>query len=832
MKFSNILLLFAVNSYLVYSLPAKTDSSLEDLSEIENAIEVDADSANGVEIIPSEDEDTANEIVASEGECTVLLRKNGDFPLAKNEKKIHLYGSGIRRTIKGGLGSGDISIRSFDNIETAFTKSGFEILTKDYLDAFDTCYEKAHDKYIKSIQDQFDYENAYGFIVSHFSVIMKEPECENLPVQKEGDVAIFVVSRASGEGVDRTVEKGDVLLTDTERNTIKTLARGYKKFMLVLNTGGPVDLSGLDEVKNILVLSQLGGNTSKALVDLITDEKYPSGKLATTWTKYDDYFANVGNDTDTDYVEGIYVGYRYFDSADVDVMFPFGYGLGYTDFKINSNKVKLNKDKVTVDASVKNIGKFDGKEVLELYLSKPSTTLDEPYQVLVNFAKTKELAPGQKDNVKLEFKLTDFASYDTKSQSYILDAGSYIVRLGNSSRNTTPVAVIEVPSRVTVKKVQNQIGESGFKDLSFKSTKKDDLRGVKTFKLNVKSIKTETVDYQKTYEINKDLKALSTEEKVKFVIGAHSSEPYADYLYTVPGTAGETYKYGDLKPVVLSDGPAGLNIAKDYYIDEAGKHSLKPAFAESTLEIVPEDAKPSVGFLFPPQAPEGSKIYHQYTTAIPIGTALAQTWNIEFAEQVGNIVGDEMNIFGSNLWLAPALNIHRTILNGRNFEYYSEDPYISGMMASYHYTANNKETNRSFNSSNMSERAFREIYLRGFEITIKNANPKAIMTSYNLINGVHVNQHVGVINNVLRKENHYNNIIMTDWVFTNMGVPGSKYPEYSPYEIIKASVDVIMPGNKDFYDMVLAAVKENKLTMEELEASASRIYELIQEVQN
>jgi len=782
------------------------------------------------------------------GECTVLLRKNGDFPLSKDERKIHLFGNGVRKTIKGGLGSGDINIRNFENVETVFAKNGFEILSKDYLDAFDICYEKADEEYIKGIQAEFDYDNAYGFLIDHFSVIMNEPECDNLPVPEEGDVAIFVLGRSSGEGVDRTVEKGDVLLTDTERNTILTLARGFKKFMLVLNTGGPVDLSGLDEVENILILSQLGGNTSKTLVDLVTGDKYPSGKLATTWTKYDDYFANIGNNTDTDYVEGVYVGYRYFDSADVDVMFPFGYGLGYTDFDIKTDQILLVGDKVVVDASVENVGEYNGKEVLELYLSKPSTVLDEPYQILVSFAKSSELAPGINDSVRLEFNLSDFASYDSESQSYILDKGKYIVRLGNSSRNTTPIAVIEVPSRVTVKKVQNQIGNSGFKDLSFKSKKQDDLSEAEKFVLDVNSIQTEVVNYETPFEINEDVKALTVEEKVKFVIGAHSPEPYGSYVYSVPGTAGELYKYGDIKPVVLSDGPAGLNIAKDYYIDETGKHTTKGSFGESTLRIVPEDAVQYLSFLFPPQVPEGVTLYHQYTTAIPIGTALAQSWNVEFAHKVGNIVGEEMEIFGSNLWLAPALNIHRSILNGRNFEYYSEDPYISGMIASFvtmgvqdhknafvtlkHYAANNKETNRSFNSSNMSERAFREIYLKGYEIAIKNSNPKAIMSSYNLINGVHVNESVGLIANILKKENKYNNIVMTDWLFTNMGVPGSKYPEYSPYEIIKSSVDVIMPGNKDFYDNVLAAVEEGKLTMEELEASASRIYELIQEVQN
>ncbi|ORX75147.1 beta-glucosidase-related glycosidase [Anaeromyces robustus] len=841
MKFINICLLSILNAYLVFSLPANNNdtSSVEIINE-----EPTEDPINDYEI------EHLNTIDEHLGECTVLLRKNGAFPLSSEEKEIYLYGNGIRKTVKGGLGSGDISIRSFENIETVFNKNGFKVLTSDYLDAYDECYDKAYKEYIKKLQSEFDYDNGYGYVINHFSVVMNEPECD-LPVEEKGDVAIYVLSRNSGEGIDRNVEKGDVYLTDTERKTILTLARGFKKFLLVLNTSGPVDLSGLNEVKNILVLSQLGGNTSKTLVDLVTGKKYPSGKLATTWAKYDDYFANFGNVTDTDYVEGVYVGYRYFDSADVKVLFPFGYGLGYTDFSIKYNRVGLIGDKVRVDATVKNIGKYNGKEVLELYLSKPSTKyLDEPYQELVNFAKTKELKPGKKDNLTLEFKLSDFASYDSKSQSYILQAGSYIVRIGNSSRNTVPCAVIEVPSKIIVKKVKNQLTNPGFEDKIFHSKKRDNLRRVKRFRLHMNSIKTEVVDYEKPFEIDETIKSLTDEEKVKFVIGAHSPEPYGSYVYSVPGASGEFYKFGDLKPVVLSDGPAGLGISRDYYLDEDGNpQSTKGVFGQSTLDIIPDDARPALEFLFP-HVPEGVKLLHQYTTAIPIATAQAQTWNVEFAKKIGDIIGSEMTIFNINLWLAPALNIHRSILNGRNFEYYSEDPYISGIMATYvakgvqshknrdvtlkHYVANNKETNRSFNSSNMSERAFREIYLKGYEMIIKNTNPGAIMSSYNLINGVHVNHHKGVIANVLRKELNYNNIVMTDWLFGNMSAndPVHKYPEYVPYEIIKSSVDVIMPGSKDFYDNVLEAVKENKLSMEDLEASATRIYNLIKKIQN
>jgi beta-glucosidase len=875
MRIFNIFLIgIILNIYLVLSNPAEK-AETSDISEAENLsdgeneevnVNVDDNDIENVEEDSGVDDDEAEEEVENEtnenemseyeiehinmldeylGESTVLLRRNGDFPLAENERKIYLYGNGIRKTIKGGTGSGDINIRKFDNIETAFKNEGFEILTNDYLDAYDVCYQKAYDAYINKLKSEFDYDNPFAYLFAHFSVILNEPECDNLPVEKEGDVAIFVVSRISGEGVDRVNDKGDALLTDTERNTILTLAKGFKKFMLVLNTGGPVDLSGLDDVKNILVLSQLGTNTSKTLVDLVIGEKYPSGKLATSWTRNEDYFASMGNLTDINYVEGVYVGYRYFDSADVDVMFPFGFGLGYTDFKFNFKKVKIIGDRVSVDASVKNIGKFNGKEVLELYLSKPQTELDEPYQQLVSFAKTDELAPNGEETLRLEFNMSDFPSYDSKTQSYIIDKGSYIVRLGNSSRNTVPVAVIEVPSRVIVKKVENQIGNPGFEDKVFHSKKKDSLKGVKKLKLNVKSIKTETVDYNKKFEVSDVIKGLTTEEKIKFVVGAHADDPNGSYVTTVAGVAGELYKFGDLKPVVLSDGPAGVNIARDYFIDEAGVHSTKGSLPESALEIVPEDLKAMFSFLFP-KIPEGTKLHHQFTTAIPIGTALAQSWNIEFAELCGDIVGTEMNMFHINLWLAPALNIHRSILNGRNFEYYSEDPLISGMMAAHitkgvqqhkntyvtlkHYTANNKENNRFGVSSNMSERAFREIYLRGFEIAIKKSNPGAIMSSFNLINGVHVSHHYGVIANVLRKENNFDNVIMTDWTVQNMAL-SDKYPDYDLCEIIKSSHDVVMPGSKNFYDQVTEAYKNNKLTIEEIEQSATRIYKLIKKIQ-
>ncbi|KAL6625988.1 beta-glucosidase [Neocallimastix californiae] len=776
-------------------------------------------------------------------ECTVLLRKNGDFPIDKSMKQIYLYGNGVRKTIKGGTGSGDVNSRSFDTIEQAFTKAGFEILSKDYLDEYDKVYSKAKDEFKKKVQSETTDP------MSLMGVVMPEPDYD-IPYAKEGDLAIYVLARISGEGSDRQPVKGDVYLTETERKMILDLAKGFKKFILVLNTGGAVDLSGIDEVENILVLSQLGVNTSKTLVDIITGDKYPSGKLATTWTKFEDYqtIGNMAQIDDTDYKEGIYVGYRYFDSENIDVMYPFGFGLGYTDFDFEVKSAKLSGEKFEVKASVTNVGKYKGKEVLELYLSKPGTTIDEPYQILVGFAKSKELSPNKKDDLKINFKLSDFASYDAKTATYFLDKGDYVVRIGNSSRNTIPCGVINVDKRINVKKVENKMGKPEFEDyVPEEKRKQEDLSGIKVFKLKASSIKEKVIKYNDKYEISEGVKALSNEEKAKLVIGAFQDGPASvigSASITAAGAAGETAKVSDLKPIVMADGPAGLRLAKDYFIDEYGAHSTSGSMPESMVEFLPDEVKAM--FIAKPEIPEGTEILHQYTTAIPIGTAIAQSWNRKFAELCGDIVGSEMELFKVQLWLAPALNIHRSILCGRNFEYYSEDPLISGAFAASitkgvqkhnntfvtikHYAANNQETNRYLNSSNVSERALREIYLKGFEIAVRESQPKAVMTSYNLINGVHTNESKELTNDILRNEFGFEGIVMTDWI---VGLGGStKYSGPTPYNVIKSTGDIYMPGSKADYETVLKALKEGTLSIEELEMSASRIYNLSKKIFN
>jgi len=780
------------------------------------------------------------------GECTVLLRSNGDFPLNSREKDIHLYGNGARKTVKGGTGSGDVRSHYFETIEEAFINEGYNILTKDFLDQYDEVYEKAHKTFIEELNKPFT--DPMTAMFATMGATMEEPEYD-IPYSKKGNIAIYVLSRISGEGSDRTVKSGDVLLTKTETEMIKTLATGYKKFMLVLNTGGPVDLSGLDKVKNILVLSQLGVNTSKTLVQIINGKKYPSGKLATTWTKASDYpkIGDFGEATDTNYKEGVFVGYRYFDSADVNVMFPFGFGLGYTNFVHSVRSVKLVGEVFHVNVDVINVGLYKGKEVIQLYLSKPHTTLSEPYQILVAYEKTKELAPGKIDTLHLKFKFSDFASYHTGKAAYILDKGSYTVRLGNSSRNTKPCGKVTIKSMIIVKQLKNKLGKPDFTDYSVVSRKRDSLLNlifVPRFTLNPNSIKTVTEKYDKTYSIPAEVKALSTEEKAKLVVGDRDDPAGIVAKYSVAGEAGRTHPATGVRPLIMADGPAGLRIAKDYYIDDNNAaHSTEFPFASMAINLS-DEFMAMVNSMFPPPSAD-AEIFHQYATAIPIGTAVAQSWNKEFAEKCGDIVGTEMEMFHVQLWLAPALNIHRSILCGRNFEYYSEDPLITGLTAANmvngvqkhknafvtlkHFAANNQETNRSGNSSNASERALREIYLKGFEIAVREANPKAIMCSYNLINGVRTNESKELINDILRNEFDFNGIVMTDW---EVGAFSEKYPPPQPSNVVKATGNIFMPGGEENYLQVMESIENKSLSMKELEISAAMIYKFAKEVEN
>ena len=690
-------------------------------------------------------------------------------------------------------------------------------------------------------------------MIEGMGAVMPEPEY-NLPLNVKGETAVYVLARISGEGNDREASEGDIFLTESEKRTILELNRQYRKFLLVLNVGGVVDLSPVVEVENILILSQLGVQTGSALADLVLGKTYPSGKLTTTWTKWKDYpdFASFGEQDDTRYQEGIYVGYRYFDSVRKEVLFPFGYGLSYTNFQVRFKSLMLDKMTAEISAEVENTGDFCGKEVVQLYVSVPEGKLDQPYQALAAWKKTEELKPGEKQTVELSFLLTDLASYDEEQAVWILEKGEYILRLGNSSRDTEVCGIISAPETLVTKSVKNCLGKPDFTDWKPESKRKDSLgKEIPSLEADISSVDTVKAVYEQKDEPAQEIEGLSDEELIRLNVGAFAAGGgvtgiIGNASMSVAGAAGETAKVGEIPVIVMADGPAGLRLSQKCFRDENGVHSLGSTMPETMQNLLTEDERAYMNSMIP-QPREDSEIFEQYATAIPIGTAIAQSWNPLLAECCGDIVGSEMERFGIHLWLAPALNIHRSIRCGRNYEYFSEDPLISGVFAAAltkgvqshpgcgvtikHFAANNQETNRYNNNSVASERALREIYLKGFEICVHLAQPKALMTSYNLLNGVHTSERKDLLGDVLRSEFGFKGIVMTDWVTSSdILSAGAKYPAPEAYKVALAGNDLFMPGSRQEVDNLTEALKDGFITREDLMRNATRIYRMAMEL--
>lgn len=791
-------------------------------------------------------------------ECTLFLRQNGAFPL-EAPGRIAAYGNGVRHTVKGGTGSGEVNSRYSVNVEQGLKGAGFTITTGRWLDAFDQVEQDAQKAFVKEIKERAKKKHTMA-ILEGMGAVMPQPEYD-LPLDGEGDTAIYVLSRISGEGNDREPIPGDIRLTDSEAKTILALDAKYEKFMLVLNVGGVVDLTPVKEVSNILVLSQLGVETGSVLADILLGRANPSGKLTTTWASWEDYCreGEFGDINDTRYKEGIYVGYRYFDTVGKKPLFPFGYGLSYTSFDIAVTGAAAEGDTIRIKAAVSNTGARAGREVVQVYVSAPAGRLDKPYQDLAAFSKTDLLEPGASQELTISFSLRDCASYDAQKESYVLEAGSYVVRVGDSSDHTQPAALVDLDGEAVVTKAGNCLGETDFEDWKpsgSETAAAEELSDITRISVAAADIETVTVSYDQEREIDPRVKDLTVEELAYLNVGAFNPKAGAlsvigNAATNVAGAAGETtgvLKEKGFPVLVMSDGPAGLRLAKEFYRDEKGAHGIGSSMVpESFLPFLPAPARFIMNLIGGSGKPKkGQKVEYQYATAIPIGTAIAQSFNLPLAESYGSIVGDEMERFGVHLWLAPALNIHRDIRCGRNFEYYSEDPLISGKTAAAitrgvqrhpgcgttikHYAANNQEKNRYCNNSIVSERAMREIYLKGFGICVRESQPHALMTSYNLLNGVHTSEHRGLIEDILRCEYGFKGIVMTDWIVDMAQDKQSLHRMPIAAEIAKAGGDLVMPGSKGDFDSIVKAAKSGELELRQLQINATRVLRKAEEL--
>ncbi|MBQ4253299.1 MAG: glycoside hydrolase family 3 C-terminal domain-containing protein [Erysipelotrichaceae bacterium] len=783
------------------------------------------------------------------GECCVLLKSDGSFPLEK-PCRIACFGSGVRHTVKGGTGSGEVNSRYFVNVEDGLEKAGFTITNPEWSERFARFRQQAKEDFRNEIKRKAK-EQKTNVIIASMGTVIKEAEYLIEP-DLDAEAAIYVVGRISGEGNDRTDEKGDFRLNDSEIRDILMFDEKYEKFMLVINAGGPLDLTPVISVRNILVLSQLGVETGSALADILLGTQNPSGHLTTSWAAYLDY-CHVGefaNKDDTAYKEGIYVGYRYFDAAGKKPLFPFGYGLSYTSFTEEVQSIEQNHGRFTVSVNVKNTGRYPGKKTVQLYLCCPQGKLNREVKSLAGFAKSPLIRPDESAEVKVSFDIRDFAGYDEETASFILEKGRYILLIGENSEDVRAIGVYRLDEDHTVRKVRNLFGDCGFKDFNPEIRNDYDISGLIEEKIDLGTNAAEVISYDSVIEIPEVLKGLSDEQLAYLNVGAFNPKGgilsvIGDASSNVPGAAGEStslLKDNGIGSLVVADGPAGLRLAREYYEDAKGKQTIGSVIPESMLEVMPGIIRKLLSRK--PKLKKGARLFEQFTTALPIATAIAQSWNLEFAQMCGDIVGSEMEIFNVDLWLAPALNIHRNVLCGRNFEYFSEDPLVSGLFAAAlargvqshqgkgvtikHFAANNQETNRYANNSIISERALREIYLKGFGICIREAAPLAVMTSYNLINGTQTSESYELTESILRDEFGFKGLVMTDWVVGGgFLTKNPKYPSPDAAKVAAAGCSLFMPGSKKDFRQIMTGLQSGTISRESLMKNASWLLKVL-----
>ena len=776
-------------------------------------------------------------------ESIVLLKNDGVLPFS--HKTVALYGAGASMTVKGGTGSGEVNERHCVTILEGLEDRGFTVTTKAWIDSFAAYYEKAKADYEVEKRKRvniFKMDSIMQMLFDNFRL----PAGPAITEVTNTDSCVYVVSRQAGEGGDRKAEKGDYLLSDEELEHIRFCAANYEKFVLVINCGSSMELAALEEIHGInaiLYICQLGSEGGHAFADVLSGEINPSGKLSDTWAKqYNDvpfaqeYSYLNGDLKNENYKEGIYVGYRYFDSFGVQPAYPFGFGLSYTAFDVAFDSLTARGTKLTVTAQVTNTGKHPGKEVAQLYASAPDGAFAKEYQSLCAYGKTKLLSPGESQTLELSFDLTQLASYRESDNCYVLEKGDYLLRLGNSSRNTKPVCIVTLSEEAIVSRHEAICPKTVVFDELRADYIRENLPELLQVTIPASAIQTVTYTYE-TPAVTDDPKVtafldkLTLEEMVDIVVGIGMFG--GETRFTLPGSVGNTTsKFWDkgLANVTLCDGPAGLRIQKRSTVSERGK--VKPVeMAMSVFEAFPGFVKKLMT-----GDPEKEPVLYQYATAFPVANALAQTWNAALVQKVGEAIQAEMAEYGCTYWLAPAVNIHRNPLCGRNFEYFSEDPFLAGTMAAAltrgiqreegyyvtvkHFACNNQEDNRNFVSSNLSQRALREIYLRPFEIAVRKGGAKGIMTSYNKVNGVYSPNSYDLCTKALRCEWGFDGVVMTDWFSTNRGQADNAIA-------MQAGNDLIMPGGGSFKKEILKGVKSGKIQAEDVRRCCGNVVKAI-----
>lgn len=712
----------------------------------------------------------------------VLLKNDGTLPL-KKDSTVSLFGRVQKDWFFTGYGSGGDVNKPY---------------AVDLIEGMRNCEclklnEKLADKYLKWCEENPVDHGVWGHWPRFYPEMpMNADEVKN--AKEASDCAVMVIGRSSGEDRENALEKGSYYITDEELALLDKITSVFDKTVVLLNIGCIMDMSWAekygDKISAIMIVWQGGMESGNAVADLLSGKVSPSGKLSATIAKKYEYFPSAkdfGGKNFNVYTEDIYVGYRYFETFRPDeVLYPFGWGLTYGDFKTELVKAEETQDSFIFTCKVTNNGKAASKYAPQIYIEKPCGVLGNPYRELGAFSKTKLLAKGKSQELTLAVKKSDLASYDDLGRTgyksaYVIEKGEYGFSLGDNVRDAVSVYKWTAEKNILSEQLTQVAAPRESFDVMFAEKKNGE------YKLS------KIVVHKKQY----DLKQIIVDNMP------------AD----IPMTGDKGYKLIDVKEgrVSMEDFVAQLDlteleaISRGHYIMNSPLGAL--GNAGCFAGVLPSLREKGIPAVTTTDGPSGIRL-SACCSLMPIGTLLASTFDEELVEELMTKTGEEMADKGSDVLLAPGMNIHRSPLCGRNFEYFSEDPYLCGKIAAAyvrgiqskgrsacpkHFACNNQEYNRNGNDSRLSERALRQIYLKGFEICVKESAPKNIMTSYNLINGVWGHYNYELCTLILRNEWGYKGNVMTDWWMRKS--KSQEFPQMRDQAYrVRAQVDLLMPG--------------------------------------
>lgn len=761
-------------------------------------------------------ENTAREMVA---EGLVLLKNDNKALPLKQGETVSVFGRMQNHYYKSGTGSGGmVNVAKVVGI----------------LDALNECKDVNVNQKLAETYAAWDKEHpvelGLGWGQEPWSQA-EMPVTEELVQEAAGesDSAIVIIARTAGEDKDNTLEKGAFMLTDIETDMLRLVRENFQKMVVLLNVGGLIDMSFLDTISPdaCMYVWQGGMVGGYGVVDVLVGDVSPSGKLTDT-IAYDikDYpaYDNFGGEERNFYAEDIYVGYRYFETFAKDkVRYPFGYGLSYTDFKIGVKHASLDFEKGVANICVKvtNTGKRLGKEVVQVYGEMPQGKLGKPSRVLIDFAKTKELVPGLSDELKFEIPLDRMASFDDSGATghrncYVLEAGDYTIHVGNSIRNTTECLFFELAETVELKKLQEALAPY------------------------------EKFDRMKPFCDENGRMLIEYEETPLVTVDMYDRREQ-ELPEEIPVTGDKGITLLDVK-----EGRASIDEFIAQFDDEdlacfvrgegMGSSLVTAGTASAFAGVSPNLIAHKIPSVCCDDGPSGMRLDSGMKAfSLPNGTLCGCSFNKELNTRLYALLGLEMTANKVEVLLGPGMNIHRHPLNGRNFEYFSEDPYLTGSIATAqleglkssgvsgtikHFCGNNQEYHRHTMDSVISQRALREIYLKGFEIAVKSGYADSVMTTYGLVNGLYTAGSYDLNTTILRNEWGFTGVVMTDW-WASINRRGMEPDANDFATMIQAQNDMYMccpDGSKNMGgDNVLEALQDGRILRAELQRIAKNV---------